>query len=192
VDDNAGSLTVDQGTHDNLQCNANVQVGDADVAVGNPVPVAGTAAEDATCAGNPVLVGGRYHASVVAADAVDDGDVVRLLADSVGGLVRGHRADAWSANDNYAIAQTDTVVKAAPGAGLALYVTDILFSTDTAMNIFLEAGAVIMTPAVYLAVNGGWSAHFQTPIRWTTATAITITSSAAGNHSVLILGYTAP
>jgi hypothetical protein len=192
VDDNGGSLTVDQATHDNLQCNANVQVGDADVAVGNPVPVAGSAAEDAACAGNPILVGGRYHASVVAADAVDDGDAVRLLTDNVGGVVRGHRADAWNANANYAAAQTDAIVKAAPGANLALYVTDILFSTDTAMNIFLEAAAAIITPKVYLAANGGWSAHFQTPVRWTTNTAITITSSAAGNHSVLILGYTAP
>lgn len=39
VDDNGGSLTVDQATHDNLNVNANIQVGDVDVAVGNPVPV---------------------------------------------------------------------------------------------------------------------------------------------------------
>ena len=36
VDDGAGSLTVDQATHDNLNCNANLQVADADVANGNP------------------------------------------------------------------------------------------------------------------------------------------------------------
>ena len=58
VTDNGGSLTVDavdldirdlssaqdsvevlQATHDNLNANANIQVGDADVANGNPVPV---------------------------------------------------------------------------------------------------------------------------------------------------------
>jgi len=39
VDDGGGSLTVDQATHDNLNANANIQVGDADVANGNPVPV---------------------------------------------------------------------------------------------------------------------------------------------------------
>ena len=39
VDDNGGSLTVDQVTHDNLQCNANMQVGDADVGPANLVPV---------------------------------------------------------------------------------------------------------------------------------------------------------
>jgi len=40
VDDNAGSLTIDQATHDNLQANANIQVGDADVSTTNPVPIA--------------------------------------------------------------------------------------------------------------------------------------------------------
>ena len=39
VDDNGGSLTVDQATHDNLNANANIQVNDTDVATGNPVPV---------------------------------------------------------------------------------------------------------------------------------------------------------
>jgi len=39
VDDNPGSLTVDQATHDNFQCNANIQVGDADVGPANLVPV---------------------------------------------------------------------------------------------------------------------------------------------------------
>jgi len=38
VDDGGGSLTIDQATHDNLNANANLQVGDADVANGNPVP----------------------------------------------------------------------------------------------------------------------------------------------------------
>lgn len=45
VDDNGGSLTVDgsieatQTTHDDLNVNANLQVGDADVGAGNPVPI---------------------------------------------------------------------------------------------------------------------------------------------------------
>jgi len=45
VTDNGGSLTVDglltvqQGTHDNLNANANLQVGNVDVSTGNPVPV---------------------------------------------------------------------------------------------------------------------------------------------------------
>jgi len=39
IDDGDSSITVDQAYHDNLQCNANMQIGDADVGAGNPVPV---------------------------------------------------------------------------------------------------------------------------------------------------------
>jgi hypothetical protein len=39
ITDNSGSLTIDQPAHDSLNANANLQVGNADVAVGNPVPV---------------------------------------------------------------------------------------------------------------------------------------------------------
>jgi hypothetical protein len=276
VTDNGGALTVDQPTPDNLNCNANLQIGDSDVGAGNPVPISdnggaitvdgtvtadagtgpwpvtdngstlsvddgdstlsvddgggaltvdgtvtadagtgpwpvtdnsgsltvddggtalemqGDAAEDAAAAGNPVLVGGRYNASPGSADGVDDGDAVRMLCDLIGGVVKGYHPGGWTAQANYSTAQTDASVKAAPGAGLSLYVTDILFSTDTAMNFFLESSSTTYVPKVYLAANGGWSAHFQTPIKWPANTAITITSSAAGNHSIMINGYTAP
>jgi len=39
VSDGAGSLTVDQATHGNLNANANIQVSDVDVGAANPVPV---------------------------------------------------------------------------------------------------------------------------------------------------------
>jgi len=38
ISDGGGSVTVDQTTHDNLNTNANLQVGNADVATANPVP----------------------------------------------------------------------------------------------------------------------------------------------------------
>ena len=40
VDDNAGSLTVDQATHDSFNANANIQVNDTDVSATNPVVIA--------------------------------------------------------------------------------------------------------------------------------------------------------
>lgn len=39
ITDNAGSLTVDQSSHDNLNANANIQVNNTDVGNANPVPV---------------------------------------------------------------------------------------------------------------------------------------------------------
>ena len=38
VADGGGSITVDQSTHDNFNANVNLQVGNTDVATGNPVP----------------------------------------------------------------------------------------------------------------------------------------------------------
>jgi hypothetical protein len=40
IQDGGNEITVDQATHDNLNLNANLQVGDADVAATNPVPTA--------------------------------------------------------------------------------------------------------------------------------------------------------
>lgn len=39
ISDANNSLTVDQSTHDNLNCNSNLQIGDLDVASNNPIPV---------------------------------------------------------------------------------------------------------------------------------------------------------
>jgi hypothetical protein len=123
------------------------------------------------------------------------GERVHVVEVTEGGwvkIMREQHTDAWYAWGNFNAAQTDTVIVPAPGVGLALYVTDILFTTDTLMDLFLESGAVIIVPPVYLAAQGGWSGQFQTPIRWPTNTAITLTSSAIGNHSVKIMGYTQP
>ena len=49
VDDAGGTLTVDQATHDNLNANANLQVGNADVGAANPVPVNARAGTTLTC-----------------------------------------------------------------------------------------------------------------------------------------------
>jgi len=39
INDSGNSITVDQSTHDNLNANANLQVGNADVTTSNPVPI---------------------------------------------------------------------------------------------------------------------------------------------------------
>jgi len=43
IADGGGSITVDQSIHDNFNANANLQVGNADVAAGNPIPAVLTA-----------------------------------------------------------------------------------------------------------------------------------------------------
>jgi hypothetical protein len=84
ISDGGNSITVDQGTHDNLQANANIQVGDTDVSASNPVPVSKDS--NANAETNPLYVyqvntvtsGNEVHdydtASAVAADATSNHD----------------------------------------------------------------------------------------------------------------------
>lgn len=70
------SLTVKQSTHDNLNANANIQVGDADVANGNPVPVSD--------AGGSLTVDGpltdtELRASPVDSEITDGTNVVDIV-----------------------------------------------------------------------------------------------------------------
>ena len=78
VDDNGGSLTVDgtvtaaQATHDNLNLNANIQVGNVDVGNANPVPVSdagGSLTVDGTVAATQ---SGSWTVSVNEPVSVDD------------------------------------------------------------------------------------------------------------------------
>jgi hypothetical protein len=271
VTDITNSVTVDQATHNSLQCNANIQVADTDVAVGNPVPVAGTAAEGVAAAGNPVQIGGvdggnlmrplelrtqgdgaagvlgvatenqnrvwngstwdrqpgtttgtfvqgnRNIAQDTAATAspllsggthetiadsapanrVDtDGDANRLSTTDGALFVIPSGPQQWDYHLNTSTAQTDTQVHASPGAGLSLYVTDIVFSSGaaTAINIFFEEATTTVLGPYYLeAVAGrGMSVHFGTPKKITAATALTLTTSASIAHSVDITGFIAP
>ena len=67
----SGSVTVVQTTHDNLNANANLQVGDADASTSNLVPVGGAAADGAAETGNPVLIAGQdgTNAQSIATDS---------------------------------------------------------------------------------------------------------------------------
>ena len=99
IDDNSGSLTVDNGgtfavqstlqagsaSIGTLGANSGTDIGDVDVtslpASTNTLEVVGDAAENAAAAGNPVLTGGRYDSPG------DDNSTVRTLGDNdVGAL----------------------------------------------------------------------------------------------------------
>ena len=163
------------------------------------VDAVGNAAHDATADGNPVAVGG------ISQDMDDtappnqvsaEGEATRLACDRDGALfVRPFGPRIWSYHENSSNALTDTSVHAAPATGLSLYVTDIVVSTGaaTALNIFFEEGATTVLGPWYLeAVAGrGLAIHFQTPKKITSATALTVTTSAAIAHSIDVTGFTA-
>lgn len=165
----------------------------------NTNEVVGDVAHDAGVAGNPVLVAG-------AAQDTDDtappnrvsaeSDATRLATDRDGAVfVRPHGPQVWSYHLDTSTAQTDASVHAAPGAGLSLYVTDIVFSSGaaTAINLFFEEGASKVLGPYYLeaAAGRGMALHFVTPKKITANTALTLTTSAAIAHSVDVTGFTA-
>ncbi|MCJ7805917.1 hypothetical protein MUP46_04730 [Patescibacteria group bacterium] len=179
VDDNAGSLTVD-GT----------------VTAGN---TAGDVAHDAADSGNPVKTGGKAvnMDGTAPGTAVAENDRANCITDLYGRqCVETVHPNFWSATANYAAAQTAVEIKAAPGAGLSLYITDVVCSNGaTAGNMkFGEdtASLVDKIEVMYFAVNGGAALHFRTPIKLTANKNFGLTSVTCTTHSVTICGYTAP
>lgn len=199
VDNAAGASAV------NIQDGGNVITVDGTVNVDlnagtNTNEVVGDVAADAAAAGNPVGVGGQAETMADAAPGTRvsaDGDAVRMAADRDGAVyTHPHGPQTWSYHENSSSALTDATVHAAPGAGLSLYVTDIVVSTGaaTAFNVFFEEGASAVLGPYYLeAIAGrGFSVHFQTPKKITANTALTVTTSAAIAHGIDVTGFIAP
>jgi hypothetical protein len=91
---------------------------------------------------------------------------------------------------------TTAVLQAAPAAGLALYVTDISVSNSGAalstVSLLPTAGISVIDIAAAPG-GGGGSMSLQTPLRITTATGLSYTTSAASTTVYIsATGYTAP
>lgn len=159
----------------------------------------GKAAHDAGVSGNPVLLAGvsQNMDDTAPPNQVDaEADTVRLAVDRDGALfVRPFGPRIWSYHEDSSSALTDASVHAAPGAGLSLYVTDIVVSTGaaTAFNIFFEEGASKVLGPYYLEATAGRGLvlHFRTPKKITANTALTVTTGAAIAHSIDITGIIA-
>lgn len=104
--------------------------------------------------------------------------------------------NAFSVNGTYAGAQTNTVLQAAPGAGLSLYITDVTISNGATAGTgkFVEDPAgtpADKIPAISLGINGYFSQSFANPIKLTANKALGFTSITATNHTILINGFIA-
>lgn len=100
----------------------------------------------------------------------------------------------WNAAATYLVPQTNTVVKAAPGVGLSLYITDVYFSNGaTAGDAVLKDGAAGSEVwGDYAAINGGGQSNRKTPIKLTANTALVVTSTTVTTHRLSVGGYIAP
>jgi len=169
-----------------------------DLGANNDVVSAGDIAHDAADSGNPIKTGSKavlFNSSAPPNAAAAEGDRVNHIADEYGRqYVETTHPNYWDASVDYAVAQTNTTVKAAPGAGLSLYITDIIISNGaTAGNITLldgSGGTVLLE--IYPAINGGLTHSFKSPIKLTANTLLAITSTTVTTHSATVAGFIAP
>ena len=192
-----------------LAANAGVTIGAVEVAaaqtLGTVTTVStvtaltgGGVAHDGADTGNPHKVGFKAYSpdGTTPGTAVAEADRTDAKADLDGRLyVNTVSPVLWSYHENSSSALTDAAVKASPGAGFAIFVTDIVFSTGaaTACNIFFEEGASTVLGPWYLEATAGrgLALHFTTPKMITASTALTVTTSAAIAHGLDVTGYVA-
>lgn len=159
--------------------------------------IQGDVAHDSADSGNPLKVGFKAKSfdSTAPGTPVAEDDRVDSIADTYGRqYVNDMHPNFWHVSADYAAAQTNTSIKAAPGAGLKLYITDISISNGaTAGNITLldgSGGTVLFEH--YPGINGGIVSNLRNPIALTANTALVITSTTVTTHSVNISGFIAP
>lgn len=185
VDDNGGSLTVDNATISvvgggteataqrvtiandstglvSVDDNGGALTVDQATASSLNAQVVGNIAHDTAASGNPVQVAASHETIADSAPSnrlatVTDGDVTRFSASDGAQFMITGGPQQWSYHENSSSALTDTSVHAAPGAGLSLYVTTIVCSTGaaTALNIFFEEGASTVLGPYYLEAVAG-------------------------------------
>jgi len=194
IDDNAASLTVDNSDITAAATSLAV-MDDWDNTASDGASVSGDVAHDGADAGEPVKVGYKAYTldGTVPQTAVAEADRVNAISD-LQGIQFVHTAHPMftSASVDYAIAQTNATVIAAPGAG-SLYITDIFLSNGaTAGNVTLlngSGGAVVWE--CYPAINGGASFCPRNPIKLSATTLLAITSTTVTTHSLTVCGFTA-
>lgn len=164
---------------------------------GSSAQTVGNVAHDAVDAGNPVKVGFKAKSfdGTEPGTAVAEDDRVDAIADPYGRqYINDMHPRFWHTSADYGAAQTNASIKAAPGASLKLYITDIAISNGaTAGNVTLldgSGGTVLFEH--YPGVNGGIVCNLRNPIVLTANTALCITSTTVTTHSVNIGGFIAP
>jgi len=169
----------------------------ADIAGPATVPVEGASAHDATAAENPVVVGGTAQDmddSAPPNQVSAEGDTVRAAMDRDGvGFVHPHGVRIWHVSAEHTAQQTDTTIKAAPGASLSLYVNSIVLTCNAAVDVTVEESTTTLKWKYYAGGQGdGAVATFTPPLKITANTLISVTTSAAVTVTLVVSGFTAP
>lgn len=109
----------------------------------------------------------------------------------INGVVPVYSDDCFQATITSANATSATQVKAKT-ASKSIYITDIVISTDTAMNIQLQDDTgtpVVLMEQMYFPASSIWSKTFVVPLKVATNKDLNVIASASGNISVTVTGY---
>ena len=157
----------------------------------------GTNPHDSAASSNPMMISGVAETPDDTAPTNQvsaEGDQTSLVVDRDGALyTHPHPPRIWHTATEFTTAQTDTTVKAAPGSGLSLYVTDIYVAANAAVTVTLEEGTSTLKFRFYASAAGQTAnRNLTVPMKLTANTALTVTTSAAATCTVSVSGYTAP
>jgi len=102
-------------------------------------------------------------------------------------------ANVWAVNFTSADVTGQEELKAAPGAGKSLYITDIFLTCDDAdAHPYLQdANATLLGPFATTVEGVVIDKHFERAVILTANQALNIDAAAAGTVSGIIEGYTA-
>ena len=207
IDDNGGIITVDgtvavtnAGTFAVQDATAQASLSvmdDWDNAASDGASVSGDVAHDSSDAGEPVKIGTKAYSpdGTTPGTAVAENDRTNLKSDLDGMLfvAKSHPVNFSYHDDDAAAVTTDGTLKADPGDGFTVCITDLIFSIGaaTASSIFVEEGASKILGPYYLeAIAGrGLSIHFNEPKRCTASTAILVTNTGSIVFGIDALGF---
>lgn len=99
--------------------------------------------------------------------------------------------ESFQATITSANATSATTIKTGD-TGKIIYITDMIISVDTAMNVQIQDSTgtpVVMMEQVYLPANSVFSKQFKTPLKTSVSMDAKVVTSASGNISVTITGY---
>lgn len=196
-----GKLSASTAAIGKLSANAGINIGTVEVfgAAGTPLYVVGAVQEDTPATTFPVEVAGVSEDAGDTAPAhlvSSEGDVVQLLADRNGALyTRGHPPRIWTVPID-ASTNGNNVLKATPGAGLSLYVTDFFIESAGIVTPTLKrdgAGTNVTILPFQAGVAGTrWGPFsFASPLKLTANQSLDLALSAAINVRGIVNGFTA-
>jgi hypothetical protein len=189
-----GNVTVVQTTHDNLNANANIQVGDADVGNANPVPVSD--AGDSLTVDQPTHDNLNANANIQVGDAdVSVGNPVPVNQVDTEGITYFNAA---AANVHVPGAvNTAAIVTYAAVAGQRHYIKGVAWSYDTAPAalstlIITDGGAIVFHQYISAAGPGFQELAGEKGMRCTANSIVVVTLLAGGaacTGSVSVKGH---